>query len=295
VLLALGDETFDVTHRALVMGVLNRTPDSFYDAGRYYAFDDFLAKADTLVADGADLLDVGGVKAGPGEPVSEQEELERVVPAVEALRARFDVPISVDTWRSTVLDAALAAGACLANDISGFGDTGYLEVAARHGASVVATHIRLAPRVADPTPEYPEGVVEAVVEFCAALAGRAEAAGIPRERIIVDAGLDLGKTEPMSLELLRASDRLAAIGYPVLLSASNKRFLGEVLGLDVADRRLASVAAHAQGIALGCRVLRVHDVKGSRRVADVMAAILTARDSEPVSAGAARQGPGTGG
>jgi dihydropteroate synthase len=291
----LGDETFDVTHRALVMGVLNRTPDSFYDAGRYYAFDDFLAKADTLVADGADLLDVGGVKAGPGEPVSEQEELERVVPAVGALRARFDVPISVDTWRSTVLDAALAAGACLANDISGFGDAGYLEVAARHGASVVATHIRLAPRVADPTPEYPEGVVEAVVEFCAALAGRAEAAGIPRERIIVDAGLDLGKTEPMSLELLRASDRLAAIGYPVLLSASNKRFLGEVLGLDVADRRLASVAAHAQGIALGCRVLRVHDVKGSRRVADVMAAILTARDSEPVSAGAAHQGPGTGG
>jgi len=142
---------------------------------------------------------------------------------------------------------------------------------------VVATHIRLAPRVADPDPEYPDGVVEAVVRFCAERAGWAEAAGIPRRRIMVDAGLDLGKTEPMSLELLRASDRLAALGYPVFLSASNKRFLGQVLDLPVEQRRLASVAAHAQGIALGCRVLRAHDVRGSRRVADVMAAILEAR------------------
>ena len=276
-LVALGDKEFDVTYRTLIMGVLNRTPDSFYDAGRYFEFDDFLAQADAMVAEGADLLDVGGVKAGPGEAVSDEEELERVVPAVEALRARFDVPISVDTWRSSVLEAALKAGACVANDISGFADPGYLDVAARHGASVVATHIRLAPRVADPAPDYPDGVVDTVVAVCAELTRRAEAAGIPRERIIVDAGLDLGKTEPMSLELLRASDRLAALGYPVLLSASNKRFLGEMLGLDVADRRLASAAAHGQGIALGCRVLRVHDVKGSRRVADVMAAILSAR------------------
>ena len=275
--LALGDAEFDVTHRALVMGILNRTPDSFYDAGRYYDFDEFLAKAAAHVADGADVLDVGGVKAGPGEPVGEEEEVERVVPAVEALVARFDLPISVDTWRSSVLAAALAAGASVGNDISGFADPDYLPVAAKHGASVVATHIRLAPRVPDPAPEYPEGVVEAVVRFCAERAAWAEAAGIPRERIMVDAGLDLGKTEPMSIELLRASDRLAALGYPVFLSASNKRFLGEVLGLRVDERRLASVAAHAQGIALGCRVLRAHDVRGSRRVADVMAAILEAK------------------
>ena len=157
--LALGDAEYDVTHRALVMGILNRTPDSFYDAGRYYDFDEFLAKAAALVADGADFLDVGGVKAGPGEPVGEG--------AVEALVARFDLPISVDTWRSSVLDAALAAGASVGNDISGFADPDYLPVAAKHGASVVATHIRLAPRVPDPAPEYPEGVVEAVVRFCA--------------------------------------------------------------------------------------------------------------------------------
>ena len=291
--LALGERTFDVTYRALVMGILNRTPDSFFDGGSYFAFDDFLTKAAGLVADGADLLDVGGVKAGPGEEVGEAEELDRVVPAVAALAARFDVPISVDTWRASVLDAALTAGACVGNDISGFADPAYLAVAVRHGASVVATHIRLGPRVADPDPQYPEGVVEAVVRFCAARAEQAESAGIPRERIMVDAGLDLGKTEPMSLVLLRATDRLAALGYPVLLSASNKRFLGEILGLAVEGRRLASVAAHAQGISLGCRVLRAHDVRGSRRVADVMAAVLETRAAgrPAVPAGGAGMSP----
>jgi len=274
--LALGEAEFDITHRALVMGILNRTPDSFYDAGRYYAFDAFLERAAAHVAEGADFLDVGGVKAGPGEEVGEDDELERVVPAVEALSARFDVPISVDTWRASVLEAALSAGASVGNDISGFADPDYLPVAARYRASVVATHIRLAPRVPDPEPEYPDGVVEAVVRFCAERAAWARAAGIPAERIMVDAGLDLGKTPLMSVELLRASDQLARLGYPVFLSASNKRFLGEVFGLPVDERRLASVAAHAQGIALGCRVLRAHDVRGSRRVADLMATILEA-------------------
>jgi dihydropteroate synthase len=199
------------------------------------------------------------------------------VPAVEALRDRVDVPISVDTWRASVLDAACAAGTSVGNDISGFADPAYLAVAAEHGASVVATHIRLAPRVPDPEPVYPDGVVAAVLAFCVDRAAQAVAAGIPRLRVMVDAGLDLGKTEAMSLELLRASDQLAALGFPVLLSVSNKRFLGEVLGLDVADRRGATLVAHAQGIALGCRVLRAHDVRGTRRVADVMAAVLEAR------------------
>src|SRR5690606_37472483 len=124
------------------MGILNRTPDSFYDAGSYFAFDAFLEKAERLVADGADFLDVGGVKAGPGEEVSEQEELDRVVPAVEALRARFDLPLSVDTWRASVAAACFEAGAVVGNDISGFADPEYLPVCARYGASVVATHIR---------------------------------------------------------------------------------------------------------------------------------------------------------
>jgi dihydropteroate synthase len=275
--LALGPHRYDVRHRALVMGILNRTPDSFYDQGRYYDFDAFLAKADQLVTDGADLLDVGGVKAGPGPEVTEAEELERVVPALEALRARFDVPLSVDTWRASVLRAALEAGAVVANDISGFADPDYLLVAAAAGASVVATHIRIGPRVPDPEPVYDEPVVDAVGRFLRDRAEQAEAAGIVRERVMVDAGLDLGKTEAQSLELLRGHDRLAALGWPLFLSASNKRFLGHLVGTDVEDRREASHAAHALGIALGTRVLRAHDVRGARRTADVMAAVLEAR------------------
>jgi dihydropteroate synthase len=285
--LALGPRRYDVTHQALVVGILNRTPDSFFDSGRYFALDDFLRHADQLVADGADALDVGGVKAGPGVAVTGPEELDRVVPAIDALRRRFDVPVCIDTWRAAVLDAACEAGAVVGNDISGFADPEYLGVAARRGASVVATHIRLAPRQPDPDPVYPEGVVTAVVEGCRRLARRAEEAGIPPERIMLDAGLDLGKTAPMSLELLQASPALVGLGYPVYLSASNKRFLGAVLESEVGDRRLASVAAHALGVSLGCRVLRVHDVKGTRRVVDVLAAVLAAVPAPPHAAGAA--------
>jgi dihydropteroate synthase len=269
----LGGRRYDVTMRSLVMGILNRTPDSFFDQGGYYRFDDFLDKAEQLVIDGADLLDVGGVKAGPGDEVTEAEELDRVVPAIEALCARFDTPVSVDTWRASVAKAAYGVGAVVGNDISGFADPEYLSVAAAAGASVVATHIRLAPRVPDPNPVY-DDVVEAVVSFCAERAARAERAGIPRERVIVDAGLDLGKSEPQSLLLLRASAALAGLGYPVLLSASNKRFLGVLFDLEVGERREATIAAHALGITLGCRILRAHDVKAARRTADVLAALL---------------------
>jgi len=273
--LALGPHRFDITHRAVVMGILNRTPDSFYDRGAYYEFDAFLRKADKLVSDGADFLDVGGVKAGPGEEVTEAMELERVVPAIEALRTRFDLPLSVDTWRASVARACFEAGAVVGNDISGFADPDYLPTCAEFGASVVATHIRLAPRVPDPDPVYDDVVVD-VCTFLAERAARAEAAGIPAERIMVDAGLDLGKSEPQSLVLLRSSDALAELGYPVFLSASNKRFLWKLLDVEVDAAGEGTMAAHALGIALGCRVLRSHDARAGRRVADVMAAVLSA-------------------
>ncbi|MEM7325593.1 MAG: dihydropteroate synthase [Actinomycetota bacterium] len=275
-ILELGSHRFDITYRALVMGILNRTPDSFFDAGQYWAFDDFLAKAEKLVDDGADFLDVGGVKAGPGEEVGLEEELERVVPAVDALRSRFDLPISVDTWRAEVLRQCLERGAEVGNDISGFADPDYLPVAAAAGASVIATHIRLAPRVPDPDPVYDDLVVD-VREFLADRAAQAVAAGIPRERIIVDAGLDLGKTPRMSLELLHHSDDLRKLGYPILLSASNKRFLFELLETDRSDIASGTTAAHAIGITKGCRVIRAHDVQAGRRMADMMAEILAVR------------------
>lgn len=276
--LELGPTGFDISTRALVMGILNRTPDSFFDHGSYWDFDDFLARADRLVAEGADFLDVGGVKAGPGPEVTPAEEMERVVPAVEALRSRFDVPISVDTFRASVLEECLRAGACVGNDISGFADPGYLATAAAHGASVVATHVRIGPRIPDPEPGYTD-VRGEVVDFLRARGGMALAAGIPKERIMVDAGLDLGKTPENSLELLRHSDDLVALGFPVFLSASNKGFLGELVGTEVDDRREVTFGAHALGIALGCRVLRAHDVRGNRRLADTMSAVLRHRRS----------------
>jgi dihydropteroate synthase len=270
--LRLGPRTFDIEHRPLVMGILNRTPDSFYDKGATFALDDLVRRAGLLVDQGADLLDVGGVKAGPGPEVGEAEELERVVPAIEALADRFDIALSVDTWRASVARAAYAAGAVVGNDISGFADPDYLPAAAEHGATVVATHIRLGPRIPDPDPVY-DDVVDAVRSFLLERADRALAAGLTPDRIVIDAGLDLGKTAEQSLALLRASDQLADLGYPLLLSASNKTFLGVVLDLEIGQRREASLAATSLGAVLGCRVMRVHEVGAHRQACDVLAAI----------------------
>jgi dihydropteroate synthase len=274
--LDLGGRRHDLTHRALVMGILNRTPDSFYDNGATYELDALYRRAAELVADGADLLDLGGVKAGPGPDVTEREEMERVVPVVGELVARFDAPVSVDTWRASVARASYAEGALMGNDISGFADPDYLAAAAEYGAAVVATHIRLAPRVADPDPQYGDVVVD-VSDFLVERAERAKAAGVPPERIVLDAGLDLGKTADQSLILLRASSTLAGLGYPLLLSASNKTFLGVTLDLGITERREASLAAAALGLSWGCRILRVHDVKGTVRVRDAVAAVSAAR------------------
>ncbi|MDA8401028.1 MAG: dihydropteroate synthase [Actinomycetota bacterium] len=271
----MGDAVFNVETRALLMGILNRTPDSFFDRGRYFEMESFLARADQLVNEGADILDVGGVKAGPGPEVSVEEEMDRVVPAIEALRARFDVPISVDTWSARVASEAFSAGAVLGNDISGFSDPDYLDVAAIAGASVVATHIRLAPRVPDPDPVYDDLITE-VEAFLARRVEDAKKRGITSDRIVIDAGLDLGKTAEQSLELLCASKRLASLGSTLLLSASNKTFLGVLGSLELTDRREASLAAAALGISLGCRIVRVHDVDGTRRVRDILAAVLEA-------------------
>lgn len=272
---ALGARRVDVTHRALVMGIMNRTRDSFYAPAATYDLDEFYRRAEQLVAEGADLLDVGGVKAGPGADVSEQEELDRVVPVIGELANRFDIPISVDTWRASVARASFEAGACVGNDISGFADPEYLSVAAHAKATVVATHIRLRPREADPTPHY-DDVTTTVAAFLLERRRWARDAGLSDEHIILDAGLDLGKTAPQSLALLRASDQLASLGAPLLLSASNKTFLGVLFELGVTQRREASLAATALGVILGCRIIRVHDVAGTRRVRDVLARVAEA-------------------
>ncbi len=254
------------------MGILNRTPDSFYDAGSYWGFDDFLRKADRLVGDGADILDVGGVKAAPGSEVSAAEEADRVLPGLEALAQRFDVALSVDTWRASVARAAYEAGAVLGNDISGFADPDFLLVAAEAGASVVACHVRLAPRLDDPDPVYRDLAGE-VAGYLSERAGWALHAGLRRSQILLDAGLDLGKRPEGSATLLRDGRVLGDLGYPVLLSASNKGFLGWLCGREIGERSAATAAAHAVGALGGCAVIRAHDVLQTRRVVEAICAL----------------------
>jgi dihydropteroate synthase len=272
--LELGPRRFDLTSRVLVMGILNRTRDSFYDRGAHFEVDSFVRHAERLVREGADVLDVGARPGGVGvREVSEAQETELAVESIEELRRRFDVPISVDTGRSAVARAAFAAGAVMGNDMSGFRDPDYLPTAAAADAAVIATHIRLPPGVPDPDPVY-EDVVEDVATALGELAARAQAAGVARERIVLDPGYDLGKTWEQTLALLAHTPRLSELGLPLLIAVSNKIFLGRLLELALDERRTATVAACAYGAARGGRILRVHDVQAGRQVADLVAALL---------------------
>ena len=272
-LLDLGGRRFDLSRRALVMGILNRTTDSFYDGGAYFRLDDLVRRAEQLVADDADLLDIGARAAGVGtRTVSVAEETDLVTSTIQALRDRLQVPLSVDTWRAPVAAAAFEAGAVLGNDMSGFRDPDYLPAAVAASATVVATHTRLRPGVPDPEPVYGD-VVADVAAALRRLVGRAEAAGVPPRRIIVDPGLDLGKTWQQSLRLLAQFRRFAGLGYPLLLAASNKIFLGRLLDLDRHEREAATVAACALGVARGARVVRVHDARGTRHAVDLATAL----------------------
>ncbi len=274
--LCAGSHTWDLTRRALVMGILNRTRDSFHDPGRHFELDALLRRAEELVRDGADMLDVGARPGGVGVgDVSEPEEVELVALTVAELGARFDVPISVDTWRASVAAAGFAGGAVVGNDMSGFSDPRYLRAAAAAGAAVVATHHRLGPQIPDPEPVYGD-VVEDVRDALAGLAQRAAGAGLPAERVIVDPGLDLGKTWRQSLRLLARLEAFTALGHPVLLAASNKIFLGRALGLDAGERAEASLVACAVAIVRGARIVRVHDARGARQAAELLAALEAA-------------------
>jgi dihydropteroate synthase len=272
-LLDVGGRRFDLSRRAVVMGILNRTTDSFYNGGAYFRLDDLLRRAEQLVADGADLLDIGARAAGIGtRTVSVAEETDLVTSTIQALRDRLQVPLSVDTWRAPVAAAAFEAGAVLGNDMSGFHDPDFLPAAVAAGATVVATHTRLPPGVPDPEPVYGD-VVADVAAALRRLVGRAEAAGIPARRIVVDPGLDLGKTWQQSLRLLAHFEVFAGLGYPLLLAASNKIFLGRLLNLDRHERQAATVAACALGVARGARVVRVHDARGTRHAVDLATAL----------------------
>ncbi|MBW3620987.1 MAG: dihydropteroate synthase [Actinobacteria bacterium] len=273
--LSLRRRVFDLSAEVAVMGIVNRTPDSFYDGGATYQLDAALHHARRLIADGADIVDVGGVKGGPGEDVPVDEEIARVRPFVETLRAEdADVVISVDTFRATVAEAALSAGADIVNDVTGLTDPEVLDVVAAHDAAYVAMHHGGEPRTRPYRRAYDPDVTTAVVTHCRDLAARAVAAGVDPGRVIVDPGHDFQKTTAHSLELSRRLPELAALGFPVLVALSNKDFVGETLDAPL-DRRVdGSLAAAVFTILRGANILRVHEVARTRDVVRMTEALL---------------------
>ncbi len=273
--LALPRRRLDLAARVGVMGIVNRTPDSFYDRGATYAFDAALAHARRLIAEGADIIDVGGIKGGPGEEVSVTDEIARIAPFVAALRADApDVLVSVDTFRAEVAEAALTAGADIVNDVTGLHDPEVLDVVVAHDAGYVAMHHGGQPRTRPFRRHYSPDVTHAVVRHCRELTQRAMAAGVPRERLIVDPGHDFQKTTAHSLEVTRRLPELAALGFPVLVALSNKDFIGETLAAPL-DRRVdGSLAAAVFSILRGAHLVRVHEVQRTVDVVRMTEAML---------------------
>jgi dihydropteroate synthase len=271
----LGARRFDFTKELVVMAIVNRTPDSFFDRGATYGLDAALEHARSQVRAGAGIVDVGGVKAGPGAVVGVDEELERIVPFVAAFRARLSTPLSVDTYRPEVAAAALAAGADLINDSSGLSEPAIADVVAdQPGAGLVITH-HGGPRRSRPfRPDYEPDVVTAAVRRCADLAEEAQRRGVRREQIIVDPGYDLFKTTAQSLEITRRIDELCALGYPVLVAMSNKDFIGESLGVDLTRRGDASLALAVFTVLNGARIVRTHDARATARALRMIEVVL---------------------
>jgi len=263
----------------LVMAVVNRTPDSFYAPARFddAAADDAVARA---VEEGADLVDLGGVRAGRGPRVEADEEIARVIPLVRRVRARFpDLPISVDTWRAEVARAAADEGADLVNDTWAGHDPTLMEVAAERGLGIVCSHTggarpRTDPfRVEYPGPEPLDGVLDDVVRTVSAAAQRAVSLGIDPASVLVDPTHDFGKNTWHSLHLVRRTEALVALGFPVLMAFSRKDFVGETLDLPAEERLEGTLAATAVAAWLGARVFRAHDVRATRRTLDMVASI----------------------
>ncbi len=275
--LRLRSQEFD-DEATLMMAIVNRTPDSFYDQGATWAEDKAFERVDLVVAQGAEIVDVGGIKAAPGAVIDEGEERARVVDFVAAVRARHPrLVISVDTWRASVADAACAAGADVINDAWGGADPELVDVAADHGAAIVCTHTGgVTPRTRPFRVEYAD-VVAAVVHDTVAYAERALAAGVARESILVDPAHDFGKNTFHSLEVTRRLDELVATGWPVLVSLSNKDFVGETLGLPVGERLTGTLAATAVSALAGARVFRVHEVVETRQTVDMVSTIAGRR------------------
>jgi dihydropteroate synthase len=273
----VGERAFDCSERTLVMGIVNFTPDSFSEGGRFFDADEATEHAARMVADGADVVDVGGESTRPGSDlVPADEELKRVIPVIERLREQIPgVPISIDTRKAEVAARALDAGASIVNDVSAGTDPEMFDVVREHNAAIVLMHMKGEPRTMQEAPSY-EDVVGEVHEFLRERIEAAEFAGIEAERIAIDPGIGFGKDLGHNLELIRRVDAFLDLGRPVLVGPSRKRFIGTLLDLPEDQRVEGTVGAVAWMVARGAHVVRVHDVREVTRAVRVIDAIAGA-------------------
>jgi len=246
--------------RPAVMGILNITPDSFSDGGVFLSRENAIAHVRRMAEEGADIIDVGGESTRPGaQPVSAQEEMDRVIPVIEALHAKISLPISIDTSKPEVMRAAVAAGAGFINDVRALRDEGALAAAASLHVPVCLMHMQGEPRRMQENPRYRD-VLSDIGDFLRARLQAAQAAGIPAQRLVIDPGFGFGKTLEHNLELLRGLKKLQSLGAPILVGLSRKSLIGQALGLPVEERLQASVALALMAVQNSARIVRVHDV-----------------------------------
>jgi dihydropteroate synthase len=273
----LGKLAFDCP---VVIGVLNVTPDSFSDGGRFSSLDAALIQAETMAAEGAAIIDIGGESTRPGaDSVSEQEEIDRVVPVIEAVGRIIDVPLSIDTSKPAVMRAAVSAGASLINDIRALREDGALETAVRLQRPVCLMHMQGQPRTMQEKPYYDDVVAE-VTQFLRERVAQCVAAGLSEDLLIVDPGFGFGKTAKHNIELLRNLRQLAQIGCPVLIGISRKVTLGTLTGRDVNNRLAASAAAAALAVERGAHFVRAHDVAATVDAVKVARSLIDAGGAE---------------
>ena len=267
----IGKKDFPSGEKTYVMGILNVTPDSFSDGGRYNNLDSALRQAEKMIREGADILDVGGESTRPEyEPVSEEEEISRVLPVIEALKKRFDVPVSIDTYKSNVAEAALEAGADLLNDIWGFRyDERCAQLAAQYDAAVFLMHNRK-------QAQYGDFMTEVISDLQMSLS-IAERHGVKRDKIMLDPGVGFGKTLEQNCSVVKHLEEIVALGYPVLLGTSRKSMIGLTLNLPVEQREEGTIATSVIGAVKGCRFVRVHDVEKNVRALRMTEAVLRAQ------------------
>jgi len=274
-LLHLRSRDIDLEQKVVVMGILNVTPDSFYDGGRYTGEDEALARVEEMIGEGADIIDVGGESVRPGvDPIGLNEELGRVIPVIEKIKKQFSIPICVDTYKAEVARQAIEEGAEMVNDISALRfDPDLRKIVAGYGVPVVLMHIKGTPKNMQDNPRY-DSLMEEIISYLDSSIKLAEEAGADGRGIIVDPGIGFGKTTAHNLEILRRLEELASLGKPILVGLSRKSFIGNVLGLPQEERLEGGLAATCMAVWRGARLVRTHDVSPTRRAVDMVQAIL---------------------